>query len=112
MNHERTDPILLTAICTFALDLFECDDLRQNGDFMKPWSDRMNNLKEMIPYLGGEKYQDLLVMTRQYQKGDQVGSKMTESGAFELTQITHKPPEQDDKSIDEEEAAEQLENLI
>lgn len=24
MSHPQTDPILLTAICTFALDLFEC----------------------------------------------------------------------------------------
>lgn len=30
MSHPMTDPILLTAICTFALDLFECDELRYN----------------------------------------------------------------------------------
>lgn len=52
---------------------------------MTPWSDKMNKLLEMIPYLGGSKYQDLLVMTRNYYEGDNATKKMTESGAFEMT---------------------------
>jgi len=37
MGHEKTDPILLTAVCTFALDLFECPQLRYNAEFMGPF---------------------------------------------------------------------------
>ena len=67
------------------MDLFECEDLKNNEEFMRPWSDKMNKLLEMIPYLGGSKYQDLLVMTRNYYEGDNTTKKMTESGAFEMT---------------------------
>ena len=27
MGHPKTDPILLTAICTFAYDVFECEEI-------------------------------------------------------------------------------------
>ena len=60
MSHPKTDPILLTAVCKFALDLFECDELRYNKEFMKPYFRKMLNMKYMVPYLGGERYPDLL----------------------------------------------------
>ena len=32
IGEKKTDPILLTACCTFALDLLECEDIRYNKD--------------------------------------------------------------------------------
>lgn len=34
MSHRKTDPILLTAICTFCLNLFEVDEIRYDQDRM------------------------------------------------------------------------------
>jgi hypothetical protein len=30
MGHTKTDPILLRAICTFAYDVFECDEIMED----------------------------------------------------------------------------------
>ena len=37
MSHERTDPVLLTAICRFTLDVFETDEVRLSESFMEPF---------------------------------------------------------------------------
>ena len=66
MSHELTDPVLLTAICTFALDLFECYELKFNEEFMFPFHAKISDMKHLIPYLGFEKYKDLLEMTKIY----------------------------------------------
>lgn len=66
MSHKKTDPILLTAICTFALDLFETEELRVNQDIMEPFYNCISDLNYMIPYLGFDSYFDLLQMTRGY----------------------------------------------
>lgn len=60
MSHDITDPILLTAICTFARDLFECPEIRYNADLMQPFYSRMQNMKYLMPYLGFDRYPDLL----------------------------------------------------
>lgn len=52
---------------------------------MRPWSNEILCLAEMIPYLGGEKYQTLLVMTRHYYKANETSKKVTDSGAPEDT---------------------------
>jgi hypothetical protein len=44
MGHESTDPILLCGICTFALDLFECEDLKYNEEFMAPFAEKISSL--------------------------------------------------------------------
>ena len=66
MGHDFTDPILLTAVCKFAKDLFETEDIRCNEEAMKPFSDKIQSLNQVIPYLGGEKYFDLLEMCKVY----------------------------------------------
>ena len=66
MGHDNTDPILLTAVCTFALDLFQTEDLKYHEEFMEPFSEKIQSLNQMIPYLGGEKYFDLLEMCKTY----------------------------------------------
>ena len=43
-SHELTDPVLLTAICTFALDLFECKDIVTDEDEMAPFYDELKNM--------------------------------------------------------------------
>ena len=35
MSHDRTDPILLTAICTFAYDVFECEEIMADEDRLR-----------------------------------------------------------------------------
>jgi hypothetical protein len=37
MSHEKTDPIFLTAVCTFALDLFETPEVANDAEFMEPF---------------------------------------------------------------------------
>ena len=36
-SHESTDPILLTAICRMALDLFETDEIKKDEKTMEPF---------------------------------------------------------------------------
>jgi hypothetical protein len=62
-GHELTDPILLTAICTFALDLFECEDILNDEENMEPFYHDLKNMQELIPYLGFDKYWDLKEMS-------------------------------------------------
>jgi len=66
MGHPKTDPILLTAICTFAYDVFECDEIMVDEARMSPYQRAIQNLNFMIPYLGFARYPDLLQMTRRY----------------------------------------------
>ena len=112
MSHEITDPILLTAICTFALDLFECEEIKNNEEFMAPFHAKISDMKHLIPYLGFDKYQGLLEMSRKYHGAVQSAQKVTDSGAPEETQMTHKIDDQADKSIDEEEAEEMKMEII
>jgi len=35
MSHEKTDPILLTAVCRFALNLFSTEEVRSNQGLME-----------------------------------------------------------------------------
>jgi hypothetical protein len=66
MSHELTDPVLLTAITTFSLDLFECKDIINNEDYMTPFYNEIKNMEELIPYLGFDKYWDLKEMSKKY----------------------------------------------
>jgi hypothetical protein len=66
MGHPKTDPILLTAICTFAYDVFECEEIMDDEVKMSPYQQAIQNLNFMIPYLGFERYPDLLQMTKRY----------------------------------------------
>lgn len=79
---------------------------------MKPFSDQLNNMMELIPYLGNEKYQDLLQMTRKYHNCEDSAQKVTDSGNIEDTQMTHKANSDANKSIDPEEAAEKRQEII
>ena len=67
---------------------------------------------ELIPYLGNEKYQELLLMSRKYHNCEKTVQKVTDSGNIEDTQITHKQINDNDKSIDLEEAAEKRQEII
>ena len=81
MGHEKTDPILLTAVCTFAFDLFECPQIRYQSDMMAPYHEAINNMYYMTPYLGFHMYPRLLEMTRRYHDAHNPGIKMTDSGS-------------------------------
>jgi len=56
IGEKKTDPILLTACCTFAYNLLEYNNIRLFKDDMEKYSDKMNNLVYMIPYLGFNMY--------------------------------------------------------
>lgn len=75
MGHKKTDPILLKAICTFALDLFESDELRYDAERMEPFHKQMADMKMLIPYLGMGRYPDLLVMTGRYHDAEGGGEQ-------------------------------------
>ena len=95
MSHEITDPILLTAICTFALDLFECEELKNNEQFMLPFHAKISDMKHLIPYLGFEKYYPLLEMTKIYNGPTVAAQKDGDEDAIE-------DPFQPDKEDEEE----------
>ena len=59
-----TDPKLLTAVCQFAYDLFENENICSSREKMKPFCAEINSLVELIPYLGGYKYPLLLQKSR------------------------------------------------
>lgn len=73
MSHKKTDPILLKSICTFALDLFECPELKDDQDRMEPFHKEMADMKMMVPYLGMARYPDLLAMTSRYHSSQNKG---------------------------------------
>jgi hypothetical protein len=66
MSHPITDPILLTAICTFALDLFECDELRFDQQMMEPFHKNLSDMKYLIPYLGFGNYLSMMESSKRY----------------------------------------------
>ena len=109
MSHDYTDPILLTAVCTFALDLFECDELRTNQDVMQPYYDEMQSMMHLIPYMGFEKYPQLLQMTRKYHNINQPSKRVNEAGSREEEQITHLDQNQS-TSMDEHKMLQMLED--
>ena len=79
---------------------------------MKPFTDQISCMSELLPYLGNDKYQDLLLMTRKYHNSGKSVQKVTDSGDIEDTQMTHKVDAELDKSIDPEEAAEKRQEVI
>lgn len=66
MSHRKTDPILLTAICKFCLNLFNVKEIRYDQDRMIKFQKQIKNLVEIMPYLGMAKYPDLLAMSKRY----------------------------------------------
>ena len=65
-SHPRTDPILLTAICTFCCDVFENEALTDDEEFMFSFFEQLNYMQELLPYVGMEKYPDLTRMVKKY----------------------------------------------
>ena len=72
LSMKENDPIVLTAVATFAKDLFETDDLmdkeedRESEDginWFEMFYKKIGGLLELIPYLGGRKYRTLLRQT-------------------------------------------------
>ena len=103
MAHDLTEPILLTAICKFAEDLLECDEILEKKKNMQPYFDVMDNFKQLIPYLGKEKYPLMLEMTRKYHNSTRVDQfRGNEAGEKEDTQLTHKKQDQGDETMDDE----------
>ena len=60
-EEKAVDPILLTAVCTFGKDLLETEEIRFDAKRMQPFSDKMEDLKFVVPYLGFKKYAKLLM---------------------------------------------------
>ena len=111
-KQELTDPLVLTAICTFTIDLFESPEIKNSTKEMEPYANELENMEHLVPYLGGDKYQALLQMTRRYYDDERTVQKVTDSGAIGETQITHRIENESNKSIDSEEAAEKKQELI
>jgi len=56
LKTEKVDPILLEAVCTFALDLFETDNIMNDEEYSRPFFESLDNFKTLLPFLGGDKY--------------------------------------------------------
>lgn len=65
-SHYKTDPVLLTSICKFAKQLFTREEIKSNQVVIEPKLKKMQNLVQLLPYLGLKKYEDLLKMSRRY----------------------------------------------
>jgi hypothetical protein len=66
MSHQKTDPILLSAVCRFALHFFKTEEVRKDPSFMEPFFIATSSMRQLVPYLGFEKYGDLISMTEKY----------------------------------------------
>ena len=110
MGHETTDPILLCGICRFALDLFECRDLRYNEEFMAPFAKKIQSLNQMVPYLGGDKYFALLEECKKYNT-EGTNFAIDEEGQDDNNKFI-KPESEDEESLDEDEIQAKQEKAI
>ena len=66
IGNEETDPILLTAVLTFALDLFECPEVKNDEEYMWTFAKGIKNLIYVTPLLGLDKFDRLVEMTSEY----------------------------------------------
>lgn len=66
MSHPKTDPVLLTAICSFTLNLLQCEEIKKYKEVMLPFYEKLSNLRFMLPYMGDEMLGELLQMTKVY----------------------------------------------
>lgn len=70
MGHAETDPILLTAVCTFALDVFETDEVKDDAIFCDRFYQGTKSMVELMPYLGFYKYPGLMERCAKYHAVD------------------------------------------
>jgi hypothetical protein len=82
MSHPMTDPILLTAICSFALDLFECEELRYDQKMMEPFHKNLSDMKYLIPYLGFGNYLSMMERSKRYHMAQNPGHKVLDQNDF------------------------------
>ena len=90
MSHPQTDPILLTAICTFGLDLFECDEPRQSQADMEPFHKNLSDMKYLIPYLGFDNYLIVLEASQRYHLAENPGHKIIDDEDLSLSKPKNK----------------------
>jgi len=83
---------------------------------MEKYSDKMNNLVYMIPYLGFNMYPQLIEMSRRYQNAINYQQKVTDSGAPLVEGDTANIKEELEETIDPEakeaERKEQIKNSM
>ena len=57
MSQNRiVEPLLLTSVCKFCYNLMTNEAVLSRGKFFKDISDKMYDLDNLMPYLGGKKY--------------------------------------------------------
>ena len=71
-------------------------------DEMEPYSEKMNNLVYMVPYLGFNMYPQLIEMSRRYQNAINYQQKVTDSGSVVQEGDTANIKEELDETIDPE----------
>ena len=64
VNESKVDVILLTAVTQFCYDVFENEMLIKDKRFMQPFYDKIDHMKELLPYIGMDKYPELIKRTR------------------------------------------------
>ena len=101
MSHDRHEIILLTAVCTFALDLFECVELRDDPVFMEPFAEMTGYLTHIMPYLGFEYYPRLLEQAQFYHDNSANASDEVEQALNDPLQHIFEYEDRDDMDEDE-----------
>jgi hypothetical protein len=76
MGHDRTDPILLMAVCTFGLDLFDCEEIKTDQEAMEPFYRGIKDMKYLIPYLGFEAFPWLQAASSRYHSASRPAQKI------------------------------------
>ncbi len=66
ISHYKTDPVLLASVCRFAKQIFSRPEIIKNNEYVASKVKKMQNLVQLLPYLGLKKYEDLLRMSRRY----------------------------------------------
>lgn len=65
--HYKTDPVLLAAVCSFARQLFSRPEVTCDQAFVADkLQKKMQNLVQLVPYLGLKKYEEVIKMARRY----------------------------------------------
>ena len=64
---NRVNPVLLSAICQFFLDIFTGEEIKKSVEMNKYLNILLKNLLPLFPYMGGKKYAPLCEMGEMYQ---------------------------------------------
>ena len=88
LTHSKTDPILLTSLCYLAEKVLKSEAIRSDPIQLQDKINKMQACEALIPYLGLEKYPELVKSTQKYNSDDQV---MTQDAGGDSLKYQNEP---------------------